>query len=147
MVVQKRTLCSVSRSWNFTPKIFTALTRRIFLLMQVSTWASHSMTTVIVTTADINCIPIALHSAAANLLTDFSRRVFIARVRMRNGSSVWWKLYATDVSETGRWRDCTHEHVDILQELINCLANTNFNFIRTQLSFVKFPPWGYDSDE
>ena len=33
-----------------------------------------------------------------------------------------------------------HEHVDISQELINCLANGDFNFIRTQLSFVTFPP-------
>ena len=40
----------------------------------------------------------------------------------------------------GDRRDCAHEHVDISQELINCLANRDFNFIRTQLSFVTFPP-------
>ena len=41
----------------------------------------------------------------------------------------------------GDKRDCPHEHIDISQELINCLANTDFNyFLRTHLSFVTFPP-------
>ena len=46
----------------------------------------------------------------------------------------------------GDRRDCAHEHVDISQELINCLANRDFNFIRTQLSFVTFPLGLFDDD-
>ena len=41
------------------------------------------------------------------------------------------KRYATDVGER---RDCTHEHEEISQELINCLANTDF--LRSHLSFA-----------
>ena len=40
-----------------------------------------------------------------------------------------------------RW-DCTHEHVEVSQELINCLANTDFNFENT-LVLCNVPPWGY----
>ena len=43
------------------------------------------------------------------------------------------KRYATDVGER---RDCTHEHVEISHEFINCLTNTDFNFLRSYLSFV-----------
>ena len=47
----------------------------------------------------------------------------------------------------GDRRDCTHEHIDISQELINCLANTGFNFsYKSTISFVTFPLGLFDDD-